>query len=104
MMLRSARKRAKQKRLPFTLTLADIILPERCPILGFTLELAGPDPSKSPSLDRIVPARGYVPGNIAIISFRANKIKASAGSADEMAAIARDACQVARWMRKLPKA
>lgn len=29
----------------------------------------------SPSLDRIVPERGYVRGNVVIVSFRANRAK-----------------------------
>jgi hypothetical protein len=32
----------------------------------------------SPSIDRIDPERGYVKGNIKIISFRANQIKSDA--------------------------
>lgn len=41
----------------------------------------------SPSIDRIVPELGYVPGNIAIISWRANDLKKDA-TADEMRRIA----------------
>lgn len=54
----------------------DIVIPDVCPVLGVKLEKgreSGTD--NSPSLDRIVPALGYVPGNIRIISNRANRIK-----------------------------
>lgn len=39
------------------------------------------------SLDRIVPSLGYVPGNVAVISHRANRIKSDA-TADELRAVA----------------
>lgn len=32
----------------------------------------------SPSLDKFKPALGYMPGNIAVISFRANQLKGDA--------------------------
>jgi hypothetical protein len=37
-LLIAARHRAKQEGLPFTITEADIIIPERCPVLGIKLE------------------------------------------------------------------
>jgi hypothetical protein len=39
-----------------------------------------------PSLDRVIPALGYVPGNVRVISFRANRLKQDA-TAEEVAAI-----------------
>ena len=78
-MLRSARKRAKKKGVPFSITLEDIPdIPERCPALDIFLKSGvgtGKILDSSPSLDRIIPALGYVPGNIAIISKKANAIK-----------------------------
>lgn len=69
---------AKQKNIPFNLDLSDIIIPEFCPILGIKLQKSyikgNPLPS-SPSVDKINPKKGYTKGNIAIISFRANRIK-----------------------------
>lgn len=41
----------------------------------------------SPTLDKIEPALGYVPGNIIVISGRANRLKADA-TIDELRAIA----------------
>jgi hypothetical protein len=58
------------------LTYRDIAIPDHCPILGMKLERGldgGLD--NSPSLDRIIPALGYVPGNVRVISNRANRIK-----------------------------
>lgn len=80
-MVRNARRRALAKGLPFDITADDIEIPERCPVLGIPLVPAkgvrGGSPA-SPSLDRIVPERGYVPGNIMVISNRANSIKQNA--------------------------
>jgi hypothetical protein len=86
----NARSRAYSTGAPFRLTEADITVPEFCPVLGIPLmrspgSVCGTD--NSPSLDRIVPELGYVPGNIAVISHRANTIK-SKGTAEEHRRIA----------------
>src|SRR5882724_664408 len=72
-MLKAARKRAVNTGVPCTITLADIIVPETCPILGVTLQVAsgGTPADNSPSLDRLVPHDGYVSGNVAVISYLA---------------------------------
>ncbi len=78
----SARQRAKDVGLGFSITLGHIraVWPKdnKCPILGIELERNegkfGPK-RQSPSLDRIIPEIGYVPGNIAIISHKANLLK-----------------------------
>lgn len=77
-MFHRAKQRARLKNIPFTITLTDIVIPTHCPILG--LELVRNKGGKralpnSPSLDRINPTLGYVPGNVRVISFRANTIK-----------------------------
>jgi len=47
-----------------------------CPILGIPLIPGiGAQSPNSPSLDRIIPSLGYVKGNIAVISYRANAMK-----------------------------
>ena len=80
----NASQRARVYGLPFDLKITDIVVPERCPILGFKLVInykhAGPD---SPSLDRIDPALGYVVGNIQVVSHKANTIKSNA-TTDEL--------------------
>lgn len=71
-----ARARAKKLELPFTITIDDIVIPNFCPILGIELKKGeGKSHDNSPSLDRIIPSLGYVPGNIQVISYRANRIK-----------------------------
>lgn len=91
-MWEGAKKRAKQNAVPFTLTLADIPqIPEMCPVLGIRLcpnRVAGPLDS-SPSLDRLNPALGYVPGNVRVISNRANRLRGDA-TAVELALLAAD--------------
>jgi hypothetical protein len=85
-MLANARYRARRDDVPFTITLGDIIIPTRCPALGIKLVAASGKrggTSASPSLDRIVPELGYVPGNVRVISYRANTIK-SVASAEEL--------------------
>jgi hypothetical protein len=47
----------------------------------------------SPSLDRIDPKKGYVKGNVAVISYKANRIKQDA-TPEELEA-------VASWLRSV---
>lgn len=77
-MLKAAKARAKKAKVPFDLTEDDILVPTYCPVFGCKLERAlgsrGAGPL-SPSLDRIIPSRGYVVGNVVVISYRANRAK-----------------------------
>ena len=87
-LLVAARNRAKTLGLPFDITEEDIVIPEVCPVLGIPLRFAtDARDAHSPSLDRIRPAEGYVRGNIAVISWRANNLKGD-GSAEELRRIA----------------
>lgn len=76
----NARRRARVKGVPFAIKESDIIIPDRCPVFGTEWrpkgEGLGPN---SMTLDRIRPELGYVPGNIAVISHRANTTKSSLG-------------------------
>ena len=83
-MLRSVARRARQTGVEFTLTRSDVVIPEVCPYLGVQLsECGSKDVGRRPSLDRIDPRRGYVPGNVVVVSFRANTIKHNA-TAEEL--------------------
>lgn len=79
-LLASARQRAKRKQLPFNLTLDDIVIPERCPVFNTILAPSGKRSpiDSSPTIDRLCPEKGYVRGNIAVISHLANRIKSNA--------------------------
>lgn len=86
-----AKYRAKQRGIPFTIEFGAIVWPDRCPVLGVPLDYGmkgcrGSKPN-SPSLDRIDPAKGYTPGNVQVVSMRANSVKQDA-TADEIAAVA----------------
>lgn len=62
--------------------------PDYCPILGIELDyFAETRQENSPSFDQISPSKGYVSGNVQIISWRANRIK-NDGTAEEHRKIA----------------
>lgn len=71
----SAKARAKRRGMPFELTIADITIPDVCPVLGIPIALSRGLSAGSPSIDRINNALGYVPGNVRVISHRANALK-----------------------------
>ena len=75
-MLARAKNRAKKNNLTFNIELADIIIPERCPLLGIKIESTEVRNSpNNPSLDKIIPEKGYIKGNVWVISNRANTLK-----------------------------
>lgn len=101
---------------PFILTAEDVAkvipLDRRCPILGIPLVISGgmepvlrrtkPYPiwswrlvrwggDASPALDKFEPRKGYVPGNIAVISSLANRIKSDTTDPEVLR-------KVANWM------
>jgi hypothetical protein len=85
-MLVNARNRAIKKKLLFDLDIDYVrsLVVSRCPVFNMPLEWSAyrgnerlPLPN-SPSLDRIDPTRGYVKGNVWIISHKANMFKSYA--------------------------
>ncbi len=80
-----ARDRATANGLEFEVELEDIVVPLYCPILGVVLTLDSKATSTSPSLDRIDSSKGYVKGNVAVISKRANTIKNNGTAAEHLA-------------------
>ena len=96
-MIKAARKRSKQKGMPFDITEDDLnnIWPTRCAVLGIELESninKGKAQPNSFSLDRIDsdPHIGYIPTNIRIISNRANTLKSNA-TLEELFQVGKDA-------------
>lgn len=91
-LVQGARKRAKDKNLPCTIAVEDIVIPDFCPVLGIPIRPGdGKLHDYSPTLDRLSPDKGYVPGNVLVISYRANRIKNN-GTAEEV-------MKVAEWMK-----
>lgn len=91
----AARNRAQKFGLPFSISVEDIVIPDVCPVFGCKLEIhtgqAGGE-FNSPSLDKINPELGYVPGNVQVISRLANTMKNNA-SEEEL-------IQFANWILK----
>ena len=84
----NARARAARTGRPFSMTVEWLILnaPVVCPVLGIPLAY-GPKGSQGPrsdsaTIDRIENSLGYVPGNLLIVSGRANRKKGELSLAD----------------------
>ena len=75
---RGAKRRAVTKNLDFNIEVSDIIVPEFCPILGLPLRINRGIKDNSISLDRVDPSKGYIKGNILVISYLANSMKRNA--------------------------
>lgn len=98
----AARARARKTGRAFSITEADLSAawPKdgRCPALGIVLAPLGASRgttrqgprADSATLDRIDNNKGYVPGNVIFISWRANRIKETATAKDLLA--------VGRWL------
>lgn len=69
-MLISAKSRAAKKGREFNIELSDIVIPAECPVLHTKMV--------APSLDRIDSSKGYIKGNVRVISARANLLKSNA--------------------------
>lgn len=86
-----ARHRAKEGNIEFSISPADILVPEFCPYLEtkFSFE----NKATIPSLDRIDPTKGYIKGNIQVISWMANQMKNNA-SIEQLMVFAKGIMQV----------
>lgn len=71
-LLSHARNRASKKNIEFSITKEDLIVPDTCPVFGTPFV---PRTRYAMSLDRINPTKGYVVGNVQIISRKANTMK-----------------------------
>ncbi len=78
-MLNRSKSRAKKKGFEHNITIDDILIPDKCPLLGIPL-IKGENSvhANSPTLDRIDSTKGYVKGNVWVISYKANTIKSDA--------------------------
>lgn len=80
----AARRRAASRGIAFGIDRGDIQIPENCPVLGVRLVVGGGQGFRdgSPTLDRVDNVKGYVKGNVRVISWRANRIKSDATLAE----------------------
>ena len=88
-MLSNSKIRAKAKKLPHNITSDDIreVWPKDniCPVLKKPFEMgfkSGKTKSMAPSLDKIIPSKGYTKGYIVVISDIVNRLKSDASLED----------------------
>jgi hypothetical protein len=78
----------------FNINFGDIVWNTHCPMLGIELDyFASGRKENMPTFDRIDSLKGYVHGNVQIISMRANRIK-NDSTVEEL-------CKIADYMRNL---
>lgn len=93
-MLIHCRARAKRKGIEFSIEISDIIIPAVCPYFGTPLLTErGRSLSNRASLDRIDNTKGYVKGNIQVISQKANLLK-SDRTIDELLVFAENVSRI----------
>lgn len=76
--LKQKKANASSAGIEFDLTWFDLEWPTMCPILHLEIDYfceAGGRNERSCSFDRIDPRKGYVKGNVVVMSWRANRIK-----------------------------
>lgn len=71
----NAKRNATNNNREFNLTIDDIVIPTHCPLLGMPLVFGGAREDASYSVDRIDNSKGYIKGNIQIMSNLANSMK-----------------------------
>lgn len=82
-LLTAIKSRAKKSGILFSLTPSNIKIPDRCPVLNMPLRWGWQHGGRgyrddSPSIDRLDPELGYVPGNVVVVSHRANRLRSDA--------------------------
>jgi len=73
------KSRCKRLGREFSIELEDIVIPEKCPVFGFDLKREDRETWMfAPSVDRIDSSKGYIKGNVTVVSRRANILKRDA--------------------------
>jgi len=79
LLYKNIKSRCKRIQREFSIELEDIIIPEKCPVFGFELKREDKQTWMcAPSVDRIDSSKGYIKGNITVVSRRANILKRDA--------------------------
>ena len=77
--LQNKKSNAKRAGIEFDIEVYDLDWPTHCPALGVELKYGGGRfDDATASIDRICPNKGYVKGNVQILSAMANRIKTNA--------------------------
>lgn len=74
-LLRAAKDRAIEQGLEFNITKDDLLIPSHCPIFGTKFQMYT---WYAASIDRKDSTKGYIPGNVWVISRKANSMKLNA--------------------------
>jgi hypothetical protein len=85
-----ARSRANKSQMPFNIEPEDCKIPEFCPVLKIKLSPKGKGTHQdsTPTLDKVNPLKGYVKGNVNVISWKANRLKSNCDDPEVFEAIA----------------
>lgn len=79
LLYKNIKSRCKRLGKEFSIEIGDIIIPEKCPVFGFDLKREDRQTWMcAPSVDRIDNSKGYIKGNITVVSRRANILKKDA--------------------------
>jgi hypothetical protein len=79
LLYKNIKSRCKRTGREFSIELEDIVIPEKCPVFGFELKREDKQTWMSaPSVDRIDSSKGYIKGNVTVVSRRANILKRDA--------------------------
>lgn len=79
LLYKNIKSRCKRIGREFSIDLEDIIIPQKCPVFGFELKREDKQTWMSaPSVDRIDSSKGYIKGNVTVVSRRANILKRDA--------------------------
>lgn len=80
----SVKARAKKYGLEFNIEPHDIVIPDYCPLTGIKIDTSAGEGRKRgcPSVDRIDNTKGYVKGNIRVVSDLGNRMKSDASKAE----------------------
>lgn len=72
---RTAKDRANRYGYEFSISTNDLNVPLVCPVLGIPLYFSKTRTDNTPSVDRIDNTKGYIKGNVQVISWKANHLK-----------------------------
>lgn len=81
-LMRVTKSRCEKLNIKFNLDYDDFKIPEVCPIFKTKIVFGLKRSNNSPSIDRFDNSKGYVKGNVWIISDRANRLKSNLSKED----------------------